>query len=191
MKKALGAVGATLVAAVCMALPASAAAEQFCYGTVKAIEATEDGAVPAQYAFACREPIAGFAIQTSRQLTSFGVTADVFEADKTTLSTFDRMECDGEFPSNSFSCNGIYSGFSRFITGEFEPTDGACQRSKATNKLMLRTLVVVASPRGRVSTYGLGKPKECPEGTPAPAASPDAKVSPGTMVAPAKPKSRA
>src|SRR5262245_10090481 len=90
---ALGVVAAALV----LALPSAASAEQSRHGKRKKLPKTADQTTGVSYEFGCAEPATGFFLISSRELISFGVTADVFDsaADGGAIRGDDRFgECE-------------------------------------------------------------------------------------------------
>lgn len=164
-KKLRTALCAVVFGVALLALPASASAEQFCYGSLKAGEApAEEGAVqPATFRFSCREPVKDFLMMTSTELSLFPASVDVMGPDGTTLSPTDRFnECEGEQPATWFACRGTYETRGNWVVGSIEPTEGACARN-ASKRIVLSATVVVNDPRGRLSAFPLSKVRGCPK----------------------------
>src|SRR5262245_55433632 len=104
---------ALALVAFALALPAAsrAADPQFCEGSVTAIKADAERDTGANYQFSCRAPITGFAFLSTSEISSFDVSADVFDAPDQggAIRGDDRFgECEGEIPSFGFICNGTY-----------------------------------------------------------------------------------
>jgi hypothetical protein len=158
-----------VLALLLLALPSTAGASttQFCLGTVTPIKATSERDTGASYQFSCHDAITSFALVTSSELSSFDVTADVFDnaAAGGGLRGDDRFgECEGELPGSGFVCNGTYSGQNRVIKMSFDTTDNPCARDAGGN-LLLKTAVVVRTFDGKLNgPYRLGKTiKGCPK----------------------------
>ncbi|MBA2516860.1 MAG: hypothetical protein H0V22_06025 [Solirubrobacterales bacterium] len=149
-----------------LTVPSSAAAaDQFCYGSIKPIEVTEERESGVSYQFACREAVRSFLVVSSQELSAFGVDAEVYDPDSGggAIRPDDRFgECEGETPGYGFGCSGTYSAFGRVIRGSFDTTDPACSRDPRTNKLTLSSMVIVGDAKGKLSgPYKLARPKDC------------------------------
>lgn len=164
MSKARAAVVLAVATMAAAALPATASAEQFCYGTVEADQEQQGADQTARFTFGCRERVRSFAVVSQASLGSFPVLADVVEPDRTTLVADDRFgECEGTIPGFWFSCKGSYQGsLGRFVTATLEPLEGACARNRL-GYLKLSVSVVVDAPNGFPSVYPIGKPRNCPK----------------------------
>jgi hypothetical protein len=157
-----------VLALVALALPGTAGASstQFCLGTVTPIKATSERDTGANYQFSCHDAITSFALVTSSELSSFDVSADVFDAGAGgAIRGDDRFgECEGELPGHGFLCTGTYSAQSRVIKASFDTTDNPCARD-ADGNLLLRASVVVKTADGKLNgPYRLAKAiKGCPK----------------------------
>jgi hypothetical protein len=157
------------LALLALALPGTAGAKstQFCLGTIKPIKATSERDTGVDYQFSCHDAIASFALITSREITSFDVSADVFDPASAggAIRGDDRLgECEGEAPSRGFLCAGKYSGQGRVVTSSFDTTENPCKR-RADKSLLLNASIVVMSADGELNgPYRLGKAiKGCPK----------------------------
>jgi hypothetical protein len=151
-----------VLALLLLALPSTAGASttQFCLGTVTPIKVTSERDTGASYQFSCHDAITSFALVTSSELSSFDVTADVFDSSATGggLRGDDRFgECEGELPGNGFLCNGTYAAQNRVIKASFDTTDNPCARDAGGDPL-LKASVVVKTGDGKLNgPYRLGK----------------------------------
>lgn len=148
-----------------LAVPSTAAADQLCYGSITPIKPSGERDTGVDYEFACREPVSAYFLVSSRELSAFDVSADVFDPQPLggAIRGDDRFgECEGATPSYGFGCTGTYSSFGRLIRASFDTTDPACARDKTTNKLTLSAQVIVGDAKGRLSgPYRLARPKAC------------------------------
>jgi hypothetical protein len=152
-----------------LALPgaAHASATQFCFGTITPITPTAERDTGVNYEVSCHDAITAMAVTTNGELTSFDVTADVFDssANGGAIRADDRLgECEGEIPGIGFVCAGTYSGQNRVIRGAFDTLTDPCARG-ADRKTILKAAVVVKTIDGKVNgPYRLGKSiKQCPK----------------------------
>jgi hypothetical protein len=154
--------------AVALALPAAshAADPQFCEGSVTAIKADAERDTGANYQFSCRAPITGFAFLSTSEISSFDVSADVFDAPDQggAIRGDDRFgECEGDLPGFGFHCTGTYTGIGRFVRATFDGTESPCARD-AKRHVIARYWLIVANGAGRVSgPYDLGRTQGCPK----------------------------
>jgi hypothetical protein len=161
--------GALALALLALALPSTAGAKstQFCVGSIKPVKATSERDTGVDYQFSCHDAITSFALITSRELTSFDVSADVFDPAGAggAIRGDDRLgECEGEAPSRGFLCTGTYSGEGRVVKSSFDTTDNPCAR-RADKSLLLNASIVVMSADGELNgPYRLGNAiKGCPK----------------------------
>jgi hypothetical protein len=150
-----------VLALMLLALPSAAGASstQFCLGKVTPIKATSERDTGANYEFSCHDAITSFALITSSELSSFDVSADVFDSGAGgAIRGDDRFgECEGELPGSGFVCTGTYSAQGRVIKSSFDTTDNPCARDAGGNTL-LKASVVVKTADGKLNgPYRLGK----------------------------------
>lgn len=156
---------ALVVLTAWLAVPSSAGAEQLCYGSITPLKPTGERESAVDYEFACREPVSAFFLVSSRELSAFDVSADVFDPQPQggAIRGDDRFgECEGQTPGYGFGCTGSYSSFGRLVRASFDTSDPPCARDKTTNKLTLSAQVIVGDAKGRLSgPYRLARPKAC------------------------------
>ncbi len=159
---------ALALVAIALALPSAsnAADPQFCEGNVTAIKADAERDTGANYQFSCRAPITGFAFIDTAEISSFDVSADVFDspAQGGAIRGDDRFgECEGDIPSFGFRCNGTYGALGRVVKGSFDGSASPCARD-ASRHLSARYSIVVVNTGGKVAgPYELGRTKGCPK----------------------------
>jgi hypothetical protein len=153
---------------VALALPGAARASstQFCLGNLAPIKATADRDTGVSYRFSCHDAITAFALVSSQEISSFDVSADVFDSGDSSapIRGDDRLgDCEGEIPSFGFICGGTYSAQGREVRSAFDTTAGPCARG-ADKQLRLVASIVVRSVDGKLNgPYRLGKHiKGCP-----------------------------
>lgn len=153
--------------AAALAQPSIAAAEQACYGSTKTLPVTQERASGVGYEFACSEPAKAFFLLTTVELSSFDVSADVFDPASAggAIRGDDRFgECEGEIPSTGFGCAGTYGAGGRLVRGTFDTDGSACARDKRTRKVLLHATLIVEGATGKLSgPYELIKPNGCPK----------------------------
>jgi hypothetical protein len=160
---------AVALALLALALPGTAGAKstQFCLGTIKPIKATSERDTGVDYQFSCHDAITSFALVASTELTSFDVSADVFDPASAggAIRGDDRLgECEGELPSRGFLCTGTYSGQGRVVKASFDTTDNPCARGAHKNLLLNASIVVMSADGELNGPYRLGKAiKGCPK----------------------------
>ena len=159
---------AALAFAVALPSAAQAADTQFCYGKVTPIEVTAERDTGATYEFSCAEAVKGFAISTTRPLSAFDVSADVFAGSAAggALLGDDRVnECEGDIPGLGFTCAGAYSAQGHVVRATFDGMDSPCARD-ASRHVALSTSLIVMSPAGKLSgPFDLGRTSGCPKAT--------------------------
>jgi hypothetical protein len=152
---------ATALAAGALGLPAGASASPAlsCHGHTEAVKGpgAEDALV---YKFGCSEPITGFSLVSSRQLSFFEVSAEVFAAPQPgqplEQDPKDGFECSGDIPGFGLSCNGGYQSGGRFIQGGYVIDRAVCQEDRPT-----ASIVVVGADGKLVGPFALGRPQGC------------------------------
>jgi hypothetical protein len=164
-RRFLLALPAVALALLALAAPeARAGDQQFCFGTTQRIAPTTERDTGVSYAFKCSLPITHFGLVDTVKLSSFDVTADVFDPPELGggIRGDDRFgECVGAIPSYGFTCSGQYSGFSRQVRGTFDAFSDPCARTR-TGRLKSRAAIVVQGSDGSLAgPFGLGRPKGC------------------------------
>jgi hypothetical protein len=154
--------GAALLVALAMALPAGASADQNCIGSVTKAAATGDDAFPMDYKVLCYEPIKGFLLGSTAEVEGFNVSADVFDPTGANLDPTDRFgECEGELPGNGFGCAGTYAATNKLIKGQFTLSADPCAASPRPSFYFVAEANTTA---GKLSgPFDLGRPRGCPK----------------------------
>jgi hypothetical protein len=155
-----------LLVLLALVLPAASRADgQSCSGKLKRLSKTEDRDTGVMYQFRCSQPITAFALISTRELTGFDVSADVFDPASAggAIRGDDRLgNCGGDIPSFGFSCAGTYSAQNRIIRSNFDTTGNPCARDRR-RELKLRAAVVVVDDQGAlVGPFQLSKIRGCP-----------------------------
>lgn len=183
LRSRLGAALAMLAALALAALllatqPAPAPAEEnpnqmACSGHIAKGEADPDdpdsGVV--NYLFACSQPITGYSITSSHEVT--GYETEVFAFDNTTkeIVPTDAFSCSGDIPGLGVNCTGATTGNWHEIRATFTIDGDVCREPRIQSTLVV-TAATVAN--GKVTQhiagpFALGRPRGCPAVKPAPA----------------------
>jgi hypothetical protein len=166
------ALGALALALLALALPgaAHAASDQFCYGSQKALPKTADRDTGVSYRFACGKPAKAFLLSNSTRLSSFDVSADVFDPDDqgAAIRGDDRFgECTGAIPGLGFICSGTYAGYSRTVSATYDTAGDPCARDRHGHLKNRASVTVLNADNTLSGPYGIGKPQGCPKPAPA------------------------
>jgi hypothetical protein len=129
------AAGLGLTAALGLPASASATAQNYCKG-----KATKGATAGASYEFWCAEPITGYSLISSKELSGYEVSNQVF--DHGTVISDESLACEGDIPGQGVNCNGTYRGQAHVVQGALTTTDGACQGEP----LRLQLVVTWAQP---------------------------------------------
>jgi len=156
------ALGASLLVALALALPAAASAEQNCVGHVARLAPTDDDTFPVEYKFLCYEPIKGFVLASSKEMTGFNITADVFGTDGVISGTDRFAECEGELPGLGFTCAGTYTAGNKLITSTFAMSEDPCVLPRPSTWIAVEAATTAAKLSG---PFDLGRPRGCPKAT--------------------------
>ena len=176
-----------LLLAVALVLPtfASAAKPVACYGHTEAGKANAPGGDddltieannPLDYVWLCTEPVLGFTIGFSREITTFRPEVEVFAAvppgsppnTAPALVPTNSFNCEGDFPGFGINCAGSFSAGGNFVRGTVGTTDPVCDEPRTTAQLYVSVEDLNANgtragrTTGRMAgPFNLGRPQKC------------------------------